>query len=168
MSHSPAIARWYLVQCKPRQENRAVENLRNQLIPCYCPQHTVEKVRHGKRAVTQQPLFSGYIFIHLCKLNDNWHSIRSTRGVQRLVTFANEPLAVPDDIIDALQARLALTEKQPLFNEGAPVTITDGPFKDLDAIFCKADGEERALILLNLLHRQQHIKVPLNTLKALG
>lgn len=166
MSQSPTTARWYLVQCKPRQELRAAENLRNQLLPCYCPEHSVEKIRHGKRAVIQQPLFPGYLFINLCKLNDNWHSIRSTRGVHRLVTFANEPLAVPDEVIDTLQTRLAQAEEQPMFNEGTPVTITNGPFKDLDAIFCKADGEERAIILLNLLQRQQQIKVPLHALKA--
>ena len=168
MSQSLITARWYLVQCKPRQELRAVENLRNQLFPCYCPQHSAEKIRHGKKTVIQQPLFPGYIFINLCKLNDNWHSIRSTRGVLRLVTFANEPLAVPDEIIDRLQARLSNADQQPMFAEGAPVTITDGPFKDLDAIFCKADGDERAIILLNLLHRQQRMKVPLNALKSSG
>ena len=166
MSQSVITARWYLVQCKPRQELRAVENLRNQLFPCYCPQHSAEKLRHGKKTVIQQPLFPGYIFINLCKLSDNWHSIRSTRGVLRLVTFADEPLAVPDEIIDALQARLSSADQQPMFTEGAPITITDGPFKDLDAIFCKADGEERAIILLSLLHRQQRIKVPLQALKS--
>lgn len=168
MSQSLITARWYLVQCKPRQELRAVENLRNQFFPCYCPQHSAEKIRHGKKTVIQQPLFPGYIFINLCKLNDNWHSIRSTRGVLRLVTFADEPLAVPDEIIDRLQARLSSAGEQPMFKEGSPVTITDGPFKDLDAIFCKADGEERAIILLSLLHRQQRIKVPLHALKSSG
>lgn len=116
----------------------------------------------------QQPLFPGYLFINLCKLNDNWHSIRSTRGVLRLVTFANEPLAVADNIIDDLQSRLSLVDNQPLFEQGTPVAITDGPFRDLDAIFCKPDGDERAIILLNLLHRQQQIRVPLHALKASG
>lgn len=165
MSNDSMMAQWYLIQCKPRQEVRAEENLRNQHFPCYCPLHSVEKVHKGKRTVTQQPLFPGYLFINLCKLTDSWHSIRSTRGVRRLVTFADQPLAVPDEIIDDLQARLASIGDKPLFEEGTQVTITEGPFKDLDAIFCKADGEERAIILLNLLHRQQHIRVPLKALK---
>lgn len=168
MTENPATARWYLVQCKPRQEVRAEQNLRNQHFPCYCPQHTVEKIRYGKRSVVQQPLFPGYLFINLCTVTDNWHSIRSTRGVLRMVTFADQPLAVPDSIVNELQARLLKTAGVPLFSEGTPVTITQGPFKDLDAIFCKADGEERAIILLNLLHRQQELKVPIKALKASG
>lgn len=168
MRNSPALAQWYLVQCKPRQEARAQENLRNQYFSCYCPQHAVEKIRHGKKVVIQQPLFPGYIFINLCKLNDNWHSIRSTRGVLRMVTFAGEALAVDDEIINDLQTRLASIGDNPLFQEGAPVTIINGPFKDLDAVFCKADGEERAIVLLSLLHRQQQIKLPLRSLRASG
>ena len=112
----------------------------------------------------QEPLFPGYLFINLCKLNDNWHSIRSTRGVLRMVTFANQPMPVPDDVIDKLQARLSSISDQPLYKEGAPVTLIEGPFKDLNAVFCKADGEERAIILLNVLNRQQRLKVPLRAI----
>lgn len=166
VSKSSGTSQWYLVQSRPRQELRAEQNLRNQCFSCYCPQHAVEKLRDGRRAVIQQPLFPGYLFINLCKLSDNWHSIRSTRGVLRLVTFANEPLPVGDEVIEDLQTRLAKVGSQPLFREGMPVTLIEGPFKDMNAVFCKADGEERAVVLLNLLSRQQHMKVPLQALSA--
>ncbi len=168
MSKSAGTSRWYLLQSRPRQELRAEQNLRNQRFSCYCPQHSVERLRGGKRAVIQQPLFPGYLFINLCKLSDNWHSIRSTRGVLRLVTFANEPLPVADEVISDLQARLAEVGSQPLFREGMPVTLIDGPFKDMDAVFCKADGEDRAVVLLNLLSRQQQMEVPLKSLVELA
>ena len=161
------VAQWYLIQSKPRQEVRAEENLRNQHFACYCPVHTVEKIQQGKKVVTKQPLFPGYLFINLCRLTDNWHSIRSTRGVLRLVTFANEPLAVADEIIDNLQSRLATIHGRPLFEEGGKVMVTEGPFKDLDAIFCKSDGDERAIILLTMLHREQQIRIPIQQLKSI-
>lgn len=166
MSANTATAQWYLIQCKPRQEDRAEQNLRTQKFSCYCPQHMVEKIHRGKKAVTKQPLFPGYLFVNLCKLSDNWHAIRSTRGVLRLVTFANEPLPVADDIIEGIQLRLSKVANQPLFREGMAVAITEGPFKDLNAVFCRPDGEERAIILLNLLNRQQHLRVPLRALVA--
>lgn len=167
MSEDSATAQWYLIQCKPRQEARAAENLRNQHFPCYCPTLTVEKIHQGKKAVMKQPLFPGYLFINLCKLSDNWHSIRSTRGVLRLVTFANnEPLAIADEIIENLRTRLASIGNKPLFEEGGKVTVSDGPFKDMDAVFCKVDGEERAIILLTILHREQQIRIPLQQLKS--
>lgn len=168
MSAATSISQWYVLQSKPRQEERALEHLRNQLFACYCPYHRVEKLRHGKRVILNQPLFPGYIFINLSKLTDNWHTIRSTRGVARLVTFANQPLAVPDEIIDHLRTHLEQQGDEPLFAEGCPVTITDGPFKDLDAVFCKMDGEERAIVLLNVLQRQQEIRMPMGQLRQSG
>lgn len=166
MPTPPNKPQWYLIQCKSRQELRAQENLRNQHFPCYCPMHNVEKIRQGRRTLVEQPLFSGYLFIHLSKLTDNWHSIRSTRGVQRLVTFAGNPLPVGDELVEALKARLTEGESKPLFTEGEKVTISDGPFKDLEAVFCMSDGEERAIVLLTLLQRQQQIRVPLSQLKT--
>lgn len=168
MSKAASEPQWYVLQSKPRQEERALEHLRNQLFACYCPYHKVEKIRHGKRVSLSQPLFPGYIFINLCRVTDNWHAIRSTRGVARLVTFANQPLAVPDELIEHLRAQVEQLEDEPLFMEGSPVTITDGPFKDLDAVFCQMDGEERAIILLTVLQRQQQIRIPMEQIRQSG
>jgi len=168
VSKATSEPQWYVLQSKPRQEERALEHLRNQLFACYCPYHKVEKIRHGKRVFLSQPLFPGYIFINLCRLTDNWHAIRSTRGVARLVTFANQPLAVPDEIIEHLRTHQEQQADKPLFTEGSPVVITDGPFKDLDAVFCKMDDHERVIILLNVLQRQQQIRIPMSQIRKLG
>lgn len=166
MSLATSEPQWYVLQSKPRQEERDLEHLRNQLFACYCPYHTVEKLRYGKRVSLSQPLFPGYIFINLCKLTDNWHAIRSTRGVARLVTFANQPLAVPDDLIEHLRTQLEQQGDEPLFTEGSPVIITGGPFKDLDAVFYKMDDQERVIVLLNVLQRQQQIRLPLSQIQS--
>jgi transcriptional antiterminator RfaH len=167
-----ASAKWYLLQCKPRQEARAEENLRNQAFTCYSPRHPVAKIRHGKRVTVAEPLFPGYLFIQLCEYTESWHPIRSTRGVLRLVTFAYQAVPVADDIVNGIQSRLAQAydgerpNGKPLFAAGQAVTVTDGPFRDIEAIFSSLDGEERAIILLSLMQRQQTIKVPLTTLRS--
>ncbi|SFM70744.1 transcription termination/antitermination protein NusG [Halopseudomonas yangmingensis] len=53
-----------------------------------------------------------------------------------------------------------------LFTPGSKVRLIDGPFKDLEAVFSKTDGEERAIILLNILQREQRLKVPLTALAS--
>lgn len=163
---STSNPQWYVVQCKSRQDARAEENLRNQHIPCYRPVRAVEAIRHGKRVLIDEALFPGYVFVHLCRLTDSWHTIRSTRGVLRLVTFAHYPVPIATSLIDNIKQRLAATTDQPLFEPGNHVTLTEGPFKDLDAIFSKADGEERVIILLNVLQRQQSLSVPLKSIRA--
>lgn len=163
---SGSSPQWYLIQCKPRQDARAEEHLRNQHFPCYRPVRPIEAMRRGKRVTVDESLFPGYLFINLCQTTDSWHSIRSTRGVARLVTFCDRPVAVPSDIIGDIRQRLAANEAQPLFVPGTPVIVTDGPFRDLEAIFDKTDGEERAIILLSMLQRQQQISVPVRMLRA--
>lgn len=162
--------RWYLVQCKPRQEARAQLNLRNQGFTCFTPMQDVQRLRHGKKTLVTEALFPGYLFVNLCRLNDNWHSIRSTRGVTSLVRFGreSEPLPVPDVLIEHIRQRLNRQPASELFAPGSKVRLIDGPFKDLEAVFSKTDGEERAIILLNILQREQRLKVPLTALASSG
>ncbi|PKM30363.1 MAG: transcription/translation regulatory transformer protein RfaH [Gammaproteobacteria bacterium HGW-Gammaproteobacteria-11] len=165
---SPEQAQWYLVQSKPRQDARAEAQLRNQGFECYRPVIRVERLRDGKRVEQQESLFPGYLFIRLCSYTDNWYSVRSTRGVSRLVSFADMPLPVPEQMIDCIRQRTSQLIELPAFQQGSRVSLTDGPFKDLQAVFARLEGHDRAVILLTVLQRVQAIRVPVAALKALA
>lgn len=147
---------WYLIQTKPRQESRAEENLRRQHFECYRP-HKPRDVDGGKPG---EALFPGYLFIRLDRKLDNWYPIRSTRGVARVVSFGGEPTAVRDELIEQLRQRVGTTAETPEFQPGEPVKLNGGGFNDLEAIFVSADGQKRSVILLNLLQREQKVRVP--------
>ena len=55
---------WLLLQVKPRQEMRALENVERQQGECYCPLIQVEKLSRGKRIQLEEALFPGYFFIN--------------------------------------------------------------------------------------------------------
>lgn len=75
---------WYLLKTRPRQEQRAWENLEIQGFDAYCP---VVKVR-TKGLLKEEMLFPGYVFLYLdFKDLDRYHKIRSTRGVSEIVYF---------------------------------------------------------------------------------
>lgn len=149
--------RWYLIQTKPRQEARAEENLRRQNFDCYRPQ----KQRGASDGKAEEPLFPGYLFIRLDRQLDNWYPIRSTRGVARVVSFGGEPTPIRDELIEQLRQRLAVSAVEtPQFQPGERVQLRGGSFHDLEAIFISADGDERSVILLNLLQREQKVRVP--------
>lgn len=151
MAAPSSSPRWYLIQTKPRQEARAEENLRRQAFDCYSPR------KGGK---TEEPLFPGYLFIRLDRQLDNWYPIRSTRGVARVVSFGGEPTPVRDELIEQLRQRLAAPAQKPQFQPGERVQLRGGSFNELEAIFVCIDGEERSVILLNLLQREQKVRVP--------
>lgn len=155
---------WYLIQCKARQDERAELNLSNQHFVCYRPVHEVERLRHGARVRLQESLFPGYLFIRLDCLADNWSAIRSTRGVLKLVSFGSEPTPVEPEIIFGIQTRNNGPEL-PVLQVGDSVRISQGPFRELEAIFLRADGTERAVLLLNMLQRQQQLKISLSAIE---
>jgi transcriptional antiterminator RfaH len=47
---------------------------------------------------------------------------------------------------------------------GQSVELDDGPFKGISAIFQAYDGEERAIVLISFMQKQQTVKVPLTTI----
>ncbi|MCY1458461.1 Transcription antitermination protein RfaH [compost metagenome] len=49
---------------------------------------------------------------------------------------------------------------------GERVRILEGGLGALDAIFMSADGEERVILLISLLHRQQTVSMPLMNVSA--
>ena len=94
MSHSPA--RWYLIQTKPRQEARAQEHLQRQHFECYRPLKVSEAKKRSPRALSEEELFPGYLFIRMDQVHDNWYPIRPTRGVARIVTCGGTQVPVQD------------------------------------------------------------------------
>lgn len=150
---------WYLVQCKPRQDERAEENLLRQGYQCSRPSCRRERLLRGQMQHVQESLFPGYLFIHMPQ-GANWAPLRSTRGVARVVAFGGRPLAVSHELVTQLQAR-AETQIITALSPGDKVTILDQGFAGIESIFMTMDGEERVILLINLMNRQQQISLPL-------
>lgn len=159
-----AARHWYLLQCKPRQDERAEENLLRQGYHCYRPQHQRERILRGQRQTVSESLFPGYLFIQLGPL-DNWAPLRSTRGVSRLVAFGNQPLPVSDELIAQLRRRCNASDDEQLFVRGEQVRVVQGPFAELDALFLAMDGNQRVILLINILQREQNVSAPLASIR---
>jgi transcriptional antiterminator RfaH len=111
-------------------------------------------------------MFPGYLFVRLDEEDKLWSSMRSTRGVRDFVRFAKTPATIPDNIISGLQSagagELLTISKVP--KKGSLLMIEDGPFKGLEAIFQIMDGTERAIVLLNVLGKEQKLSIDINHL----
>lgn len=162
-----AVPRWYAIQCKGGESFRATENLANQGFEVFHPVLEVQKKRRGKLTWVTEPLFPYYLFIRLDRLVSNWRPIRSTRGVLKLVSFGETPIAVDDALLETLRETGNERDQDAnfYFQAGEAVQITDGPFKELQAVFESHRGEERAIVLLNLLHRPQRLEMPVAKLR---
>jgi transcriptional antiterminator RfaH len=147
---------WYTVHTKPRQEHLAEEHLQRQGFTVYLPRFQATRRKQDRWQEVIEPLFSRYLFIYTNPETDNLAPIRSTRGVSELVRFGNQLIPLPDALIKAIQGRAnpetgLLIPESPLFQTGDRVTILEGPFAQLEGIFQCEQGEQRALILLEVL-----------------
>jgi transcriptional antiterminator RfaH len=161
--------RWYLIQCRARQEERALDHLERQAFECYRPLYEKERIRRGRKDLTQAALFPGYLFTRLDRIHDNWLPICSTRGVIQIVRFNDYPLPVADVIIEQIRRRIESEPlREPYLIEGDRVVITEGSFSGIEAIFVASNGDERVMLLLNILQREQALSFPIESVRKLG
>ena len=164
-------ATWYVVQTKPKQELRARTHLENLDFAVALPMLSIERVRRGKRTAVSEPLFPSYIFVKTDATSPNFHRIRSTLGVSKLVKFGDTPAKLSDDVVaQMLSFAEQSTTAQQLDRRAAPqigdrVEITEGPFAGLLAKVIGLEGSSRCIVLLEFLQQQVRAEFALSSLK---
>ncbi|MGQ9426143.1 transcription termination/antitermination NusG family protein [Gilvimarinus sp. F26214L] len=151
---------WYLLKSKARQELRAKENLENQSIQVYLPMLT-------RKTGAAEPLFPGYLFVPEDADRTAMGKVRSTRGVLGFVRFGTNIARAPEFLIEDLKALEARYRDVPRFARGQKVRFKSGPMAGLQGIFEAESGEQRCIILLDLLSSPRPVQVPLSELDAL-
>ncbi|WP_404436048.1 transcription termination/antitermination NusG family protein [Stutzerimonas chloritidismutans] len=168
MSKSPQLpgSAWFLVHCKARQEPRALENLTEQGYVCYLPTINAGKTLSVGTSLAnkaERALFPGYLFVCLSP-NSNWHSLRCTRGVLRVVGFNNKPYPIENDLIEQIKNRC---KGHRALAPGEKVQVRVGLNAGIDAIFLTASGSERAVLLLKLLNQECRLIVSSTTIEPI-
>ena len=164
---------WYAVHARPRQEAVAELNLERQGYHTYLPKILLRKRRRDKWTRVVEPLFPRYLFIRVDPKQQSLAPVRSTLGVAALVRFGHLLRPVPDEIIACLkQAENPDTHQhhadQWPHQPGDEVRILEGPCAGLtgtfQALLQVPSGEDRALLLLDLLGRQNTITVDMDAI----
>ena len=152
---------WYVVVTKPRQETRAYENLEHQGGEVFLPMLQTEVIKQGRRTLKSEPLFPNYLFLRLDKDSPLFAKIRSTFGVNKLLSFGGNPVTIDSRLIEDLRLRTTVGDNLPQFQIGQKVELKEGPFRHYQALFKEYKGEDRAIILLTLLGQQNELVVEL-------
>lgn len=162
--------RWYVVVTQPNAETRAEENLQRQGFSVYLPRYRRTRRHARKTEVVLRPLFPRYLFVGLDLARDRWRSVQSTFGVQGMVIIGDRPSAVPEQVIEAIQARQdedgLVRMAAPGLPKGTKVRILDGIFEDAVGVFERVAGEQRVAVLLQLLGREVMALLPTESVAA--
>ena len=94
-------------------------------------------------------------------------AIRSTRGVLTVVRFGGSLATVLGELVTDLResAEQSAEAAAPIFRAGQRLRITQGPFRELEGVLQGLDGQQRAILLLDLLGRTQRLAVPIEQLR---
>ena len=145
---------WYAIRTKPRQEERAVENLRSWGIT------TLAARLKGNDSRRDSQLFPGYIFARFEGLK-MLRNVYFTRGVAYVVSFGGVPIS--DDVIGEIHARMdenGVINNKSYLNPGDEVVIRSGPLRNFVGVFERESGAERVQILLNAVAYSARVQVP--------
>lgn len=160
-----AKAGWYCFKALPKKEHIAAALLaRCDGIDALCPRISyLKKTRRGKVKFIEC-MFPGYVFVW-ADLVASYRLIRSVQGIRDVVAFGERIPMLPDAFIMDLRERFGQElEKElpkPVIQVGQDIVVTEGPFKDLQAVVSgEMDGHQRVAVLLEFLGRQMEVSIP--------
>lgn len=164
MNGVDSFPRWYAIHTRPKQEERAEHNLKAWKIETFHPK--IKECRYnqfsGRPIQLSKSLFRRYLFAKF-DASRSLHSISFTRGVQAVVSSAEGPIPVDDEIVNLIQSRVGedgFVGLKEDFKSGDWITIKEGPLRALTGIFQhKVKDSDRVVILLALLNYQARVVI---------
>lgn len=149
---------WYVLHCKPRQEQSVVDHLRALGVYAYFPR--VDQVRfYGKRKVKREvALFPGYVFLFGQK--EHAYSVDRSRGLVQIL----EPPDPEQLAWELKNIRLALEREAPLvecagLKVGTRVEVRTGPFKGMQGLVEANKPKDRIVLQVGMLGRAMSVEI---------
>lgn len=152
---------WYVAETHPCLEPHAVMHLTKQGFKPWLPTCLVRKAVRGKVVEVVLPLFPCYLLVQLDLGIDRWRTIRSTRGVKRLLGNNPErPVAVEKGVMAVLLERFGDGPvADPDMAVGSLVRVMEGPLAGCLGNMVSS-AQDRVRILMRLLGRDTVCTVP--------
>lgn len=162
---------WYLVRVKLHKDAYAEEQLNNQGYKVYRPLAKRIRTRGKKKVEVIESLFPRYLFVKMHAGIDDWGPIRSTRGVIGVVKFGTRLAKVDNNIINEIRVKEEILGQKIIdmdrYKAGQRVEIKGGPFNGLNGIFDCYNGEQRVIILLDMLSNVTPLTIDNNLISPL-
>ncbi|GAB4566145.1 MAG: hypothetical protein Kow0047_17290 [Anaerolineae bacterium] len=162
------MLRWYALHTHPHRELQVADLLSAKGVEVFLPMIPQRRRRIGWIDV---PLFPCYLFARLDLAASGILDVQWTPGLRRVVAFGNEPVPIPDDVIERLQKRVeevAMAGGLPAhnFRPGDRLIVRDGPLQGLEVVF---EGpmrpSERVRVLVDFLGRLSRAEIPVDAVE---
>jgi transcription antitermination factor NusG len=151
-------AQWFVLHCRPRQEQCVLDHLAAQRVHAYAPH--LQQVRfYGKRKVKKAyPLFPGYVFLKGCR--EDAYSVDRVRGVVQIIDPPDQDQLEWElsNVNMALELNAPLVECARL-RVGTRVEVRSGPFKGMQGLIEASRSDDRIVLQVDMLGRAMSVEI---------
>jgi transcriptional antiterminator NusG len=156
---------WYCIWTRSHCEELVAGQLDALNIEVFLPKVMQWRRRDGRRTLSEQILFPGYLFVRHAMDKTTHVRILKTRGVVRLLGERWDRLsAVPAEEVTAIHRMVTAgtrPRRYPHFQSGRPVRILAGPLAGLRGTFV-TERPNRSLFLVSLSLLQRTVSVEID------
>jgi len=142
--------RWYVLHTYSGYEENVEKNLKqriesmdmeSKIFNILIPTEKKIKIKNGKRKITEEKIFPGYVMVEMEVDDDSWYVVRNTPNVTGFIGAGTVPTPISKQEIKSLQKRIGVEEPKFKIDISleSPVKITDGPFKGMEGKITNID-----------------------------
>jgi len=171
--------RWYVLHTYSGYEENVMQNLEqriesmgmeDKIFNILIPVEKKIKIRNGKRKITEEKIFPGYILVEMIVTDDSWYVVRNTPNVTGFIGTGTTPTPISEKEVKSLQKRMGVEE--PKFkidiSENSPVKITDGPFKNMEGKVTSIDeAKGKIKVLVSMFGRETPVELDFLQIKKI-
>ena len=144
----PAPMEWYVLKVTSNRERTIKQTLERRIKregmeeyfgDVVIPTQKVVDAKGGKKRITEQKRFPGYMMIQMHLTDESWHLVRDTSGVTDFTGAAGKPMAMLSREVEQMLGTQREEEsgKQPTrlkidLETGEIVKVKDGPFESFE------------------------------------
>ena len=154
--------RWYVLKVTTNREKSirlsllrriAREGLDEFFTEVIIPTEKVVETKAGKKRVSEQKLFPGYLFVQMVLNDETWYLVRGTSGIGDFTGAGGKPVAMSDEEVSRMLGKEEEKEAEPArikidFSAGDVVKIKDGPFENFEGEIDEVDDASGKISVL--------------------
>jgi transcription antitermination factor NusG len=153
---------WYAVRTRSRHEKIVARQLETQGIRSFLP--LISKINQwsDRRKEVQEPLFSGYTFVHVDASSSERARVLRTQGVVNFVGVQGMGIPIPEQEIEninmLLSSRVSYQER-PFLYVGQRVRVCGGALDGLEGVLTAENSDRSVVISVGLIQRSLSVRV---------
>lgn len=172
--------RWYAIHTYSGYEEAVAEslnqrinalNMQEYIFNVLVPKEKKIKIKNGKRRVSEEKVYPGYVLVEMNVTDDSWYVVRNTPNVTGFIGTGTTPSPLSQTEIDAILKRAITTEEPTVMIDlqpGMAVKIGDGPFKGFEGKVNEIDTQRgKVKVLVSMFGRETPLELDFTQVKKI-